>query len=319
MSFAAPLALLALSAIPLIAWLYARQQRRRAHALASFVAPPLGESVAPERPRWRRHAPMLAFVVALTAMILAAARPQLSSAQPVSDGAVMLVDDVSASMQATDVVPSRERVARRAGARFIAAVPATVQVGVMEFARTPAVLQSPTSDHAAAQAALARPPRFAGGTAVGEAIQIASNDLYNLPRIGGKRRPAAIVLISDGVSNVGIDPIIAARRAAAMHIPVFTVSVGTARGVISIRRGPRTVRGMVPVDRGQLAEIARVSRGQTFREADASGVSAAYEHLAARLGERVTKQEITGELAGVALALLLLGGAVSLLWLGRLA
>jgi Ca-activated chloride channel homolog len=318
MSFAAPLVLLALLAIPLIVWRYARLQRRRTHAQALFVAPALGESVAPDRPGWRRHAPMVAFGVALVVMILAAARPELSSARPVSDGAVMLVDDVSGSMQATDIAPSRERAARRAGARFIAAVPSTVQVGVMEFARTPVVLQSPTSDHAAAQTALARSPRFGGGTAVGEAIQIASADLHNLPRIGGKRRPGAIVLISDGSSNVGIDPIIAARRAAAMHIPVFTVSVGTAHGVISIHRGARTVKAPVPVDRRQLAEIARVSRGQAFRAADASGVSAAYQRLAARLGEHVIKQEITGDFAGVAMALLLLGGAASLLWFGRL-
>jgi Ca-activated chloride channel family protein len=319
MSFASPLVLVALLGIPLVVALYVIQQRQRQRSHGLFVAAALTESVAPERPRWRRHVPVIVFAVALTVMILAAARPQLSSARPVSDGAVMLVDDVSGSMQATDVAPSRERAARRAGARFIAAVPTTVQVGVMEFARTPAVLQSPTSDHAAAQAALARPPRFSGGTAVGEAIQIASNTLHGLPKIGGKRRPGAIVVISDGASNVGIDPIITARRAAAMHIPVFTVSVGTTHGVVSIRRGASTVRAPVPVDRRQLAEIARVSGGQAFRAADASGVSAAYERLAARLGTRVVEQEITTDFAGLAIALLLLGGVASLLWFGRLA
>jgi Ca-activated chloride channel family protein len=319
MSFASPLVLLAMVAIPLVAWLYTRQQRRRARAQARFVAQPLAESVAPERPGWRSHAPVIAFVVALGALILAAARPQLSSARPVSDGAVMLVDDVSGSMQASDISPTRERAARRAGASFIAAVPSTVQVGVIEFARTPAVLQSPTGDHAAAQSALARPPRFGGGTAIGEAIQLAATDLRELPRIAGKRRPGAIVLISDGTSNVGIDPLIAARRAASAHIPVFTVSVGTTHGVIHIRRGARTVVSPVPVDRVQLAAIARASRGQAFRAADAAGVSAAYEHLAARLGQHVVEQEITTDFAGFAIALLLLGGVASLLWFGRLA
>ena len=308
MSFAFPLALLAMLAIPVIAWLYVRHQHQRSRTEALFVAPPLGASVAPQRPRWRRHAPMLAFAVALAALIVAAARPQLSSARPVSDGAVMLVDDISSSMQATDVDPTRERAARRAGARFIGAVPATVQVGLIEFARAPAVLQSPTSDHALALHALARRPRFSGGTAVGEAMLLAITELRNLPKIAGKRRPGAIVLISDGASNVGTDPIAVARRAATLRIPVYTVSVGTAHGVIAIRRGARTVQAPVPVDRSQLAEIATVSHGQTFTASDAAGVSAAYERLAARLGTRIVKQEITFGFAGLAMALLLLGG-----------
>jgi Ca-activated chloride channel family protein len=318
MSFADPLVLLALLAVPLLVRWYAGQQRRRARAASAFAAPALSASVAPQRPRWRRHLPMLVLLLALAALIIAAARPQRSVAKPVTDGAIMLADDVSSSMQATDVAPSRLRAAQRAANRFLANVPSTVQVGLLEFARTPAVLQSPTTDHGLAAGALGQMVHTRGGTAAGVAIQTALHELARVPKVAGKRPPGAIVMISDGASNVGVGPITAARQAAAQHIPIFTISVGTASGTIPIKRGSRTVRTPVPVSREQLAQIARASGGRTFKAADAAGVSAAYAHLAAHLGQKQVKQEITTSFAGGALVLLLLGGALSLRWFGRL-
>jgi Ca-activated chloride channel family protein len=318
-SFADPLVLLALLAIPALAIAYAGRQRRRARAAAAFVAPSLSPSVAPSGPGWRRHAPMLAFAAALAVLIVAAARPQRSVARAVTGGAVILADDISGSMQATDVVPSRERAAQRAGALFIARVPATVQVGVIEFARAPIVLQSPTPDHALAARALSTTPRFGGGTAIGRAILAATQELQSVPRVDGHRVPGAIVLISDGGSNVGVGAVAAARQAAALHIPVYTVSVGTPSGAIEIRRGNETVRAAVPVARGQLRQIAAASGGKSFEASDAAGVDAAYRHLAARLGHRRVTEQITQSFAGAGLVLLLIGGAMSLSWFGRLA
>ena len=319
MSFADPLVLLALLAIPLLMRAYQRRQRMRARAAEAFVAPALTASVAPAGPGWRRHAPMLAFAGAIAILVVAAARPQRSVARPVTNGAVMLADDISGSMQATDVAPSRERAARRAGEQFIAGVPSTVQVGVLDFARTSLVFQSPTTDHQLAVRALARPARFSGGTAIGEAILTAVRQLQNLPRVNGRRPPGAIVLISDGASNVGVGAIAEARRAAALHIPVYTVSVGTAHGTIQIRRGSRTVTAPVPVARQQLAEIARAGGGRSFSTSDAAGVSTAYRHLAARLGHRRVNEQITQGFAGAGLVLLLIGSVMSLRWFGRLA
>jgi len=318
MSFADPLVLLGLLGIPVLVWWYAAQQRRRARAAAAFVAPALTPSVSPRRPRWRRHVPMLAFLLAIAILIVAAARPQRSVAKPVTDGAIVLADDASSSMQATDVAPSRLRAAQRAARRFLADVPSTVQVGLIEFARTPTVLQSPTRDHALTEAALARLPRTGGGTAVGEAIQTAMRELMSVPRVAGRRPPSAIVLISDGASNVGIGPLGAARQAAAHHIPIYTISVGTPNGTIQIKRGSQTVTAPVPVSREQLSEIARVSGGRAFKASDAAGVSAAYQHLAARLGTKHSKEEITASVAGGALLLLMLGSVLSLRWFGRL-
>lgn len=318
MSFVNPLVVLGLLAIPvLIAW-YAGQQRHREKAASAFVARRLAESVAPRRPRWRRHMPMLAFLLALTVLIVAAARPQRSLAKPVTDGAVMLADDISSSMQATDVAPSRLRAAERAARRFLADVPSAVQVGLLEFARRPTVLQSPTGDHAVTSTALRQTPRTSGGTAVGQAILVAMGELAHVPRVAGKLPPGAIVLISDGASNVGVSPLTVARQAAARHIPIYTVSVGTPNGTIPIKRGSQTVTTPVPVSREQLAQIASLSGGRAFTASDAAGVSAAYQHLAARLGHRHVKQEITTSFAGGGLALLLIGSVLSLRWFGRL-
>jgi Ca-activated chloride channel family protein len=318
MSFADPLVLLGLLALPLLVKWYTSQQARRSRAASAFVAPALTASVAPNRPRWRRHVPMLVLLIALAVLIVAAARPQRSVAKPVTDGAIMLANDVSSSMQATDVAPTRLRAAQRSARRFLAGVPGTVQVGVLAFARTPTVLQSPTTNHALTATAIGQLPATRGGTAVGVALQTALHELGTVPKVAGKRPPGAIVLISDGTSNVGPGPIAVARQAAAQHIPIFTVSIGTPRGTIPIKHGSRTDTTPVPVSGAQLAQIAAASKGRAFKASDAAGVNQAYARLAAHLGHKQVKQEITTSFAGAALVLLILGGVLSLRWFGRL-
>ncbi|MGO9973259.1 MAG: VWA domain-containing protein [Solirubrobacteraceae bacterium] len=318
MSFADPVVLLGLLALPLLVIWYSAQQRRRVLAAAAFTTPAMAPSVTPRRPRWRRHAPMLAFLLALALLILAAARPQRSVAEPVTNGAVMLANDVSDSMNATDVAPSREGAARRAAKRFVASVPGTVEVGLLAFARKPIVLQSPSSDHALTQTALEHLPHTSGGTAVGEAILTAMHELQSVPRVAGRRPPGAVVLISDGTSNVGVGPIVAAHEAAAAHIPIYTISVGTAHGTITVTQGGKTVTGPVPVSRQQLAEIAIISGGRAFAASDSAGVDVAYQRLAAKLGRKQVTKEITASVAGGGLVLLLLGSVLSLIWFGRL-
>jgi Ca-activated chloride channel homolog len=317
MSFASPLVLLGLLAIPLMITWYAGQQRRRVVAASAFVTPALTASVAPRRPRWRRHVPMVVFALALVVLIAAAARPERSEAVPLTNGAIMLANDVSGSMRATDVAPSRLGAAERAAKQFLAKVPSTIQVGLLEFARTPTVLQSPTTDHALTENAFTQ-LRTSGGTAVGVTILTAMNELKSLPLVHGKRPPGAIVMISDGASNVGIDPLVAARQARAQHIPIYTVAVGTSHGTITFKRGSRTVVAPVPVSPQQLGQIAQASGGRAFTASNAAGLSAVYTHLAAELGRKHVKHEITTTFAGAGLALLLLGGALSLGWFGRL-
>jgi Ca-activated chloride channel family protein len=317
MTFASPTVLIALLAVPVAVIWYVAQQRGRSRAAQAFAVPALTPSVAPRRPRWRRHLPMLAFLLALAVLILAAARPQRSVAVPLNDGAIMLANDVSDSMDATDVKPDRLIAAESAARHFVSKVPAGIQVGLLEFSSKPVVLQSPSTDHALTETALGQ-LRRSGGTAIGEAIETALNSLAAVPKHNGKRTPGAILLISDGASNVGVSPLVAARKAAAQHVPVYTIALGTANGIQTNTEHGHTVSGPAPPDPTQLAEVSKLSGGRAFTAADEGKLSAVYDHLAAQFGRKKTKQEMTASFAGGAMVLLLIGSALSLRWFGRL-
>ncbi|HEX5146837.1 MAG TPA: VWA domain-containing protein [Conexibacter sp.] len=318
MTFAAPLVLLALLALPLLLVWYLQQQHARRAAAAAFAAPRLQPSVAPRRPRWRRHLPMLAFALALALLVLAAARPQRTVAVPVEHAAIMLATDVSGSMLATDVQPSRLIAAKRAARAFLDGVPARVNVGVLAFNNHATVLQSPTRSRSDARAAIDR-MQVSGGTATGEAIATALTALQNAPGENGRRPPGAIVLISDGTSTYGRDPIEVAQEAARLHIPIYTVALGTAQGTIHVpdRAGDeRLVR--VPPDPQSLAAIAHASGGESFTAQTTDGLSAVYEHLGSQLGRRDEHRQVTAAFAAGGLVLLLAGAGLSLRWFGRL-
>lgn len=317
MTFLHPLMLVALVAIPLLAWWYTGQQRRRAKAASAFAAPALEPSVAPSRPRWRRHAPMLVFALALAVLIVAAARPQRVVAVPVNTASIILANDTSGSMAATDVSPSRLRAAQRAATSFLASVPESVRVGLVEFNSRVTVLQSPTTDHSLVRSALGQ-LKVTGGTAIGDAIRTSLRLATSAKRPGVKQPPAAIVLLSDGSNDVGSDPLAAARQAAADHIPVYTVVVGTQGGTVTENRAGGPVTVPVPPDPQQLAQIARLSHGQTFTATNAKGLNTVYKRLGAQLGHKKVKHEITASFAGGGLVLLLLGSVGSLAWFGRL-
>jgi Ca-activated chloride channel family protein len=317
-SFAAPLVLLALLALPLVAAWYVLQQHNRRAAAAAFAAPRLQPSVAPRRPGWRRHLPMLAFLVALATLVLAAARPQRTVAVPLERASIMLATDVSGSMLATDVAPNRLIAAKRAARTFLGHVPHSVNVGVLAFNNHASVLQSPTRSRADALAAVDR-MAVSGGTATGEAIATAVASLRGAPGPGGHRPPAAIVLISDGTSTYGRDPVAAAREAKRLHIPVYTVALGTAHGTIQVPGKSGDLHSeRVPPNPQSLAAIASASGGETFTAANADGLSAVYERLGSQLGHRSAKRQVTSEFAAGGLILLLLGAGMSLRWFGRL-
>jgi len=145
MSFATPVALAGLIAIPLLIVWYVRRQRGRARDRAAFVLPALAPSVAPDLPRWRRHLPMLAFAVALATLIVALAGPQATRAVPIRNASIVLLADNSSSMAATDVSPARLVAAERAAQSFLATVPKDVAVGVIVFNQNPTVLSPPTT------------------------------------------------------------------------------------------------------------------------------------------------------------------------------
>jgi Ca-activated chloride channel family protein len=318
-SFGQPLVLLALVALPLLFAWYLQQQGVRRAAAAAFAAPRLLQSVAPRRPGWRRHLPMLAFALALALLVLAAARPQRTVAVPVERASIMLATDVSGSMLATDVSPSRLIAAKRAARTFLDRVPKAVNVGVLAFNNHATVLQSPTRSRADARAAIDR-MAVSGGTATGEAIASAMTALRNVPGENGRRPPGAIVLISDGTSTYGRDPLETAREAARLRIPIYTVALGTDRGTIRVpgRGGGQDRVERVPPDPRSLAAVAHASGGQAFTAATTGGLDAVYQRLGSQLGRRDVHRQVTAAFAAGGLVLLLGGAALSLRWFGRL-
>jgi Ca-activated chloride channel family protein len=317
-TFASPLVLFALLGLPVLAALYVGEQRNRRARAAAFAAPAVQASVAPRRPGWRRHLPMIAVLTAIALLIVAVAKPQRTVAVPVEHASIMLATDVSGSMTATDVKPTRLAAAKVAARRFVQQVPNKLNVGVMAFNDIASVLQSPTADRQAVNAAIAG-MSSSGGTATGNAIATATSVLQRQPGVNGKRPPAAIVLMSDGASTRGRDPVVAAQTARKLHIPVYTVALGTPNGTITVpRRGGGTQVQRVPPDPASLQQIARASGGQSFTAQTAAGLSEVYKKLGSQLGHKKEKRQITNAFAGAAALLLLAGIGMSLGWFGRL-
>jgi len=318
MSFAEPLLLFGLALVPLAVLAYMRHERQRRAAAAAFASPAVRRSVAPRTPGWRRHAPLVAYGVALALLILALAKPQTTVAVDVKRASIMLVSDYSGSMQATDVAPNRLLAARSAASGFLDEVPPSVSVGLVAFHHQPRTLQSPTTDRDAVRASLdALAP--SGGTATGEALAAALTSLESQVDERGTRVPGAIVLLSDGKQTSGRSATEMALRAEDLKIPIYTVSLGTAGGTIEVKTpSGATVKRPVPPDPATMDEIAAISGGQAFTAENADKLSAAYEKLGSRLSKRKEQRELTAGFAGGALGLVLAGGLFSLHWFRRL-
>jgi Ca-activated chloride channel homolog len=297
-SFASPAFLAGLALVPILVALYARAERRP----QAFAPAKLMPSVVPRRAGWRRHTAVAGYGVALAALLVALAKPQATVAVPTEQARVMIVTDRSGSMLAQDVAPNRLAAAKKAAATFLGAVPDEVRVGAVAFNQRAEVLQSPTRDHDAVREAL-HSVKAAGTTATGDAITAALN------AVKGKA-PAAIVLLSDGKSVRGSDPLDAAQAAKERKIPIYTVALGTARGTIN--GGQR-----VPPDPKTLADIAKLTGGRAFTAADVKALDQVYERLGSQVATEKRKLEVTNLFAGGALALMALSALSSIRWFGR--
>jgi Ca-activated chloride channel family protein len=311
MSFATPGLLAALAAIPLAFVAHRLLSGRATRNVVRYPGVPTLAALVPAVPAWRRHLPPALFLLALTALIVALARPQTTVAVPVERASVVLVTDVSRSMLADDVEPSRLDAAREAGERFLDQVPDDLRIGSVTYADRPQIVESPSSDHDDAREVLDGLVAD-GGTATGDALQAA---LDTLDEERGRRPPAAIVLLSDGASTLGTDPIDAAREAGRQRVPVYTIALGTSSAVVN---GPRGELIPVPPDPEALRRVANVSGGQAFRAQDDDQLDSVYERLGSQLGTKDEKREITAGFAAGGAVLLLLAAALSLRWTGRL-
>lgn len=279
----------------------------------------------------RRHIPPALFLTALALLCLALARPQATLALPRVEGTVMLVFDVSGSMAATDVEPSRLGAAQAAAEAFVARRAPTVRVGVVSFSGGGFTVQPPTGDQAAVLAAIDRlSPQQ--GTSLGEGILVALRAIVadaaddGLPPGGPQAEAtewpdqqfpsAAIVLLSDGEHNVAPDPLAAAQTAAELGVRIYTVPVGTTAGAILELDGFNVHSRL---DEATLQQIAQLSGGAYLGQGAAGAMPAIYDELAPQLVVRSEPTEVTALLVAASLVLLLAGGLCSLLWFGRLA
>lgn len=305
MSFQAPWLLLGLALLPLLGVAYVLAERRRRRAAAAFAAPHVAVSAVPHSPGWRRHLPLGLAGLATAALIAALARPEVTVAVPAEQATIVLAMDHSGSMMATDVAPSRLEAARDAGAAFLDEIPDRVRVGGVVFNHRAEAVASPTTDRAEVRDALAAAMTPSGGTATGDALAT------SLAMIRSQRAPGAIVLLSDGTSTHGQDPLPIADEAEQLGVPIYTVALGTASGTLP--NGDA-----VPPDVETLRQIAERSGGQAFTADQAAQLSAVYEQLGSEVATKQEQREVTSAFAGGAAILLLLGGGLSLKWFRRL-
>lgn len=309
-----PIALLGLLLVPLGVALYVLRERRGGRQ--PFASPALLPSVAPRRPGPWRHVPPVLYLVAVILLVVAVARPTATVAVDVEQASVMLVTDRSGSMRSQDVAPDRMAAARRAGVRFLDRTPRQVRIGGLAFNQSVEVLAAPGTDRSSLRRAT-QSLRGRGSTAAGDAMTAALRILR--PPGSGQRTPAAIVLLSDGESVRGRDPVQVAQVARRAGVRVYTIALGTDAGTLTSRNPDGSTKTeRVPPDRTTLRRVAQITGGRYFEAADAATVDAVYERLGSSFAKRREEREMSHAAVGGALGLVLIGAALSLVHVGRL-
>jgi Ca-activated chloride channel homolog len=302
-SFASPIYLAALALVPL-ALLAHSLSRRRGRRYA--VRYPGVATLAPLLPRvssWRRIVPLTLFLASLAVLALALARPHATVAVPKEQASIVLVTDVSRSMLAEDVDPSRLEAARAAALSFLEELPEEARVGAVAFSTDPHTVEAPTDNRGEIED-LIDALSADGGTAAGDALAAAVG-LVDGP--AEDRPPAAIVLLSDGETTTGRDPLPVARQAGRMGIPIHTVALGTRTATITTPDGTLIP---VPPDPEAMRRIAELSGGRAFQVDDADELSGLYEELGSRVATEEEQREITGAFAAGGIVLLLAAAAL---------
>jgi Ca-activated chloride channel homolog len=324
-TFASPWLLLTLLLVPATLLLALWFEKRRAQYAVAFTNLDVLASVAEKRRPWRRWVPLALFLLALASASVALARPRATVAVPANRATVVLLVDVSGSMRAADVKPTRLGAAQNAMAAFADHVPKSVKVGLVSFSTGPNLLVVPTTDRTVLHEGIDLLAPEAG-TAIGDGLQMAVQTVKaavgDAPRGRDGKIPGAIVLLSDGAQTRGIlTPLQGAAKARNAGIRVFTIALGTDHGTLGFNGGfgfgfgngggGGGRRFPVRPDPLTLAAIARETDGKTYRAKSASKVESIYKELGQSIAHRPSKREISSWFAGGAALLLLLsvGGA----------
>lgn len=337
MTFIWPPMLFFLLVIPLLVLLYLRVQRRRQQIRARYGTLGLVQARAGRDLGRRRHLPALIFLVGLTILLLALARPQATVSLPRLEGTIILAFDVSGSMAADDLAPTRIEAAKAAALAFVERQPPSVQIGVVTFSDAGFAAQVPTNEQALIVAAINRlkPER---GTSVGQGILLALNTLFaeeegNTPVYSnreptptplatttrepvppGSNSAAVIVMLTDGENTAPPDPFEAAMAAANLGVRIYPIGIGSPAGTTL------TVNGFTVftrLDEPTLQQIAALTEGTYYNAANTEELQAVYANLQPELVIKAEQMEVTALFAGAGILTLLLAGTFSLLWLGR--
>ncbi len=333
MQFLWPFMLWCLILVPVLIVMYILAQRRRQRYALRYASLSLVREALGRGPGWRRHVPPAVFLASLAVMLFALARPATVVTLPSQEGTVILTMDVSGSMRADDLKPNRLEAAKTAARAFVDKQPQGVKIGVVSFSDNAFVVQAPTDDKEAVLKAINRltPQR---GTAIGsgmltslEAIFEEANGegaAYNsstdptptpTPLPKGQYEPAIVVLLSDGESNRGPRPMEVVDKLAARGVRVYTVGVGSVEGTVLHTQG-RSIR--TRLDEETLKRVADATEGTYYNASTEQDLQAIYENLSTHLVFRKQQTEVTAFFTGVAVALSLIAGFLSLLWFNRL-
>jgi Ca-activated chloride channel family protein len=339
-----------LAGVPLLVGVYALLLARRKKAAVRYASVDLVKAAIGPGQRLRRHVPPLLFLLAMIALVVAMARPSVVITLPSQHQTIILAIDVSLSMRATDIEPSRLEAAQAAAKAFVAEQPADVRIGIVSFAGTAAVVQPPTRDREALVAAIdrfylqrhtaigsgiimslatifpdagidleevlfgGRTSRRGRGAAVDQAAKASPTPFT--PVAPGSYGSAAIILLTDGRTTTGPPPLEAAKMAADRGVRVYTVGFGTtAGGSVDFEGWSMFMR----FDEETLKAIAEITRADYFHAASAADLKKVYERLNARSVLERKETEISALLTGAAALLALAAALLSLAWFNRFA
>ena len=325
MSFGWPIALLGLVLVALALIAYIVVQHRRRRYVVRFTNFDLLENIVADSPRWRRHIPAAFALLALTALVIGMARPQVAVAVAREEATVILAMDSSGSMTATDVAPDRMTAAREAASSFVKDLPRGFRVGVVSFSDQADVVVPPTDDRDEALRGLECAPGRQRHGARRRDRPLGRSRRHE-PRPGARRErrtsdtPVVVLVLSDGANTTGdYEPLEAAQKAVDAKVPVYTVALGTDEGTV---QGPDGYGGMrtirVPPDPETLGQVAEMTGGKFFEAADQDSLKSVYDEIGSQVGVDEEQRELTVLFTAAGAALLLLGGALSMLWFGRI-
>jgi Ca-activated chloride channel family protein len=317
MTFQSPLWLLLLLAVAALVGLYVLLQLRRKRYAARFTNVALLGSLVPKRPGWRRHLAFGLVALALAALVVSLAVPSAEVRVPRERATVIMAVDVSLSMKATDIDPTRFQAMQTAAKQFVDVLPARINLGLVSFAGTATTLVPPTTDRAQVRTAIDH-LQLAEATAIGEAVFTSLSAIENyqdsLDTPSRDLPPARIVLLSDGYNTVGRDDTQAIDAATAAKVPVSTIAFGTDYGTLDLNG--ETVP--VPVDRATLKKIADETGGSYSQAASAGELEKVYADLGSQIGYTTEPHDISPWFVRAGVFLAFLGAVLSLLWTQRL-